>query len=77
MKYMVLLLAILAGVWLIKRQQVRKPPAAGRPQQQVPTTPMLACQRCGMHVPQQEAIQGRRGTYCCQAHRQADESPAP
>ena len=81
MKLMVLLLAILAGVWLIKRQQLR----AAAPKRQSPRTPprvaqampILACQHCGVHVPQNEAVTGRQGgVYCCAAHRRASEPSA-
>ena len=75
MKYMVLLLAVLAGVWLVKRQQARKLHAAQsrRRPQVTHATPMLACRHCGVHVPQHEAVQGRLGAYCSRAHQQASE----
>lgn len=83
MKWMVLLLAILAGVWLIKRQQLRgeqrgaQQPATPARRRLMRPKPMVACAHCGMHVPDDEAIAGQRGTYCSPAHRQAAEPSTP
>ncbi|MEZ5704393.1 MAG: hypothetical protein R3E56_03050 [Burkholderiaceae bacterium] len=35
---------------------------------------MVACQHCGTHLPESEAVLGRRGSYCCVEHRQQHES---
>ncbi len=41
-----------------------------------PATPqaMIACARCGLHVPAGDAVQGNAGAYCSAAHRQIQES---
>lgn len=37
---------------------------------------MVACARCGTHVPQNDAVRGHAGSYCSAAHRSASESAA-
>lgn len=77
MKYLIVLALIGLLVWKWQAQrngrlQQRKPPS------QVPgpgtSTPMQACTLCGLNVPQPEALQGRKGWYCCEAHRQRAEA---
>jgi uncharacterized protein len=34
---------------------------------------MLACTRCGLHIPSQDAVMGRVGAYCSADHRAAAE----
>ena len=36
-------------------------------------TRMIACAQCGMHLPEHEAVTGRRGLYCCHEHRRQCE----
>jgi uncharacterized protein len=71
MKYLVLLLIVLAGIWWLRlqRKPKTKPPAAK------PTGPqaMLACVHCGTHVPESEATPGAKGPYCSPAHRDSHE----
>ncbi|QTD44799.1 ATP-binding protein [Ottowia testudinis] len=58
MKLLIVLLAVLAGVWLWKRgRRLSQPP---RPRQGA-ALPMVRCQRCGMHVPDNEVVTGRAG----------------
>jgi uncharacterized protein len=70
MKYLVLLLIVLAGVWWLRQQ--RRP---DRPSSHTPSDPhtMVACTHCGVHVPETEVVPGQRGTYCSEAHRQRHE----
>jgi uncharacterized protein len=70
MKYLLLLLAVLAGVWWIRKQ--RRP---DRPSQSQPpgAQTMVACTHCGVHVPEADLVTGQRGAYCSEAHRQRHE----
>ncbi|QLF93003.1 hypothetical protein HW090_07295 [Pseudomonas sp. ABC1] len=53
-----------AIIWFWRRA-TRKPQA--RPEQ--PTTqPMVRCTTCGIHVPQDKALQSDQKWYCSQAH---------
>ncbi|MDO5626365.1 MAG: PP0621 family protein [Pseudomonadota bacterium] len=73
LKLLIVLLAVLAGVWLFKRG--RRLPDAPRPPRPAsrPALPMVRCARCGTHVPGNEALPGRSGSYCSAAHRQESE----
>ena len=70
MKLLLVLLAVLAGVWLWRSGR-RDMPQSRRPAQ--PTGPtvqdMVRCPTCGVHLPRSDAVAGRRGHYCCAAHR--------
>lgn len=70
MKYLLLLVILLAGVWWLRQQ--RQPDRSSSHTASGPQT-MVACTHCGVHVPEAEAIQGQRGTYCSEAHRQRHE----
>ena len=73
MKLLILLLAILAGVWLWKRgrrlERGRQETTRPNPR----TLPMVRCARCGTHVPGNEVVTGAQGSYCSAAHRREAE----
>ena len=72
MKFLIVLLVLLFGVWLWRRGRARQQPSqfqrAGKAAQA-----MVDCARCGVHVPQVVAVPGRSGIYCCEAHRREAE----
>lgn len=72
MKYLIILLVVLAVIWLVRNNRrggERKPepprqPAAGEPQD------MVRCPVCSLHLPRTDALPGLNGTfYCCADHR--------
>ena len=76
MKILLFLVAVVLLLWLLRKSslrrtttQRRRPPseATGAPQ------PMLACAQCGVHLPRDEALPGRGGVFCGDAHRAAFE----
>ncbi|PUE50842.1 hypothetical protein B9Z47_03710 [Limnohabitans sp. 2KL-1] len=78
MKYLFLLLVILVVIWAIKRSRIGDTP---NPKNDTPAaTPsnMVICAHCGIHLPQEEAVSGVKGTYCSTEHRSAaqDRNPA-
>ncbi len=73
MKLLVVLLVVLFGVWLWRRGQRVDAPAAPPARRADAVQPMVACARCGVHVPQSSAIAGRAGVYCGEAHRREAE----
>ena len=58
---------LLARAGEIKQPKRREP---GQP------LPMIACDLCGTHLPEGEAVKGTDGRYCCQEHRRQHEAPA-
>ena len=79
MKLALLLVAILALVWLIHstaRRRVR-PPRPAQTDKAREAQPMLACAMCGVHMPRDEALPGRGGVFCSEAHRAAFEQAPP
>jgi uncharacterized protein len=75
MKLLLLLMAVFVLVWLV-RGSVRRnlPPRAGPA-----ATPqsMVTCAHCGVHLPRSEALPGRGGVFCDDAHRAAFEQAHP
>lgn len=75
MKLLIVLVAVLAGVWLwqrgrrLKHSQDEESPRTG----QRSTLPMVRCTRCGVHVPGNEAVVGHAGQYCSLKHRRESE----
>lgn len=78
MKYILVVIALFVLVWLLRstlgRLRGTPPPRPSRGPQ-----PMLACAQCGVHLPRDEALPGRGGVFCGDAHRAAYERahPAP
>lgn len=69
MKYLVLLLIVLAVVgWLRLQRRASSSRAAPSPQD------MLPCAHCGVHLPRGEAVTGDKGMYCCADHLRQHES---
>ena len=69
MKYLVLLLMVLAGIWWIRQQRKPDQPSQKKSDPHV----MLPCAHCGTHVPESDAIRGSRGLYCSEVHRENHE----
>jgi len=72
MKYFLVIAFVLVLVWLWRqsRQAEKKaapPPRAGVKEKGV--TEMVACNVCHVHLPRSEALPGRGGFYCSEAHR--------
>jgi len=72
MARLLILLALLALAWWLWRSFTRPsksaPPAPPKPQ------PMVRCARCGVHVPQAEALPHDNRWYCSRAHLEQDDS---
>lgn len=78
MKLVLFIVAVVALWWLIRatlRRQVRPPDAVPREPAR-PAQAMLACAVCGVHMPRDEALPGRGGVFCSEAHRTAFEESA-
>jgi uncharacterized protein len=73
MKFILLLAVVLGTIWLMR--SLRKPKLPPRPDAPPPATPtpiaedMVSCAQCGVHLPRSEALPGRGGVFCSEAHR--------
>jgi uncharacterized protein len=78
MKALIILLAVLAGVWLWrngrKKELAARNPPAERSAPPTQLQEMVRCPVCGVHLPRPDALVGRLGLYCSAAHRQQAES---
>jgi uncharacterized protein len=78
MKYLLVLLVVLVGAWLLigRRRGDRAPPPGPKPRTgkagKNQPQEMLACAHCGVHLPQAEALMDAGGRpFCSEAHRLA------
>lgn len=79
MKYFLILLAFFVLLWLLRGswRRVRKPPDESKPAAGETPQPMLRCAQCGLHLPRDEALPGRGGVFCGDAHRESFERAHP
>jgi uncharacterized protein len=71
MKILLFLIAVVVLLWLLRGVAVRRGPRGGAPPKS--PQPMIACAYCGVHLPRDEALPGRGGVFCGDAHRAAFE----
>ena len=71
MKYLLILLAVLFGVWLWRsgRETTGATKSGGRQAPRPTPQDMVACHHCGLHLPASDAVQGHNGWYCGHPHR--------
>jgi uncharacterized protein len=69
MKYLLVVALVFVVFWLWRsgRGSDSKPAAAARPEQT--PTEIVACDYCHVHLPRGDALIGRSGTFCSDAHR--------
>lgn len=77
MKLLLLLLAVFALLWLLRRTLRNKLPPRAEPPRAVVPHEVVACAMCGLHLPRAEALPGRGGVFCGEAHRTAFETTHP
>jgi uncharacterized protein len=77
-KILIGLIVIIAVIWLVRASRkdttlTEKSSALNRqpdsPTAQDKPTRMLQCHHCGLHIPVLDAVKGRQGSYCTEAHR--------
>lgn len=75
MKVLLYLAIALAGLWLWRSiTSAAKPSDANKSRAPVEPAAMVQCGRCGVHLPAAEAVVGKSGSYCSQAHLQQSET---
>jgi uncharacterized protein len=71
MKILLFLVVVFVLLWLLRGTTSRRRGGGVRPPQA--PQPMVACAHCGVHLPRDEALPGRGGVFCGDAHRMAFE----
>ena len=75
MKYLLLLVVILAVVWLIRTNRRSEPPDRGAARPGPTQQDMVQCPVCLVHLPRADALPGPDGQlYCCAEHRRRAEA---
>lgn len=74
MKWLVLIAVVLIVLWLLKPRRVRERPAASSSARGPLPENMVRCEHCGVHLPAGDALPGRSGVFCGEAHRAAHEA---
>ncbi len=85
MKFVLLVLVVLLVLWLARSGRGRgrggdTPPTDGAARGATPApdgVPVVACAQCGLHLPRDEALPGRGGVFCSEAHRAEYERTRP
>lgn len=81
MKYLLVLLVVVVAIYLWRSNRraelhaAREDDPARAARRQPPRLPeaMTRCALCDMHLPAADAVSGRQGDYCCEAHRRQAE----
>ena len=70
MKYVVLVIVVLAVIWLMRGGRSADTRATGsRPAAPPPPQDMVECPVCHVHLPRADALPGPAGqVYCCAEH---------
>ncbi len=75
MKFVLVVVAVVVLLWLLRGAFNRRAKPAAESKRR--PLPMLACAQCGVHLPANEALPGRGGVFCGDAHRSAFEAAHP
>ena len=80
MKFILFLVAVFVLLWLLRNALARRGGGnAAAPPKPEPQH-IVACKYCGLHLPRDEALPGRGGVFCGDAHRTAfekEQAPSP
>jgi len=72
MKYLLFLVVVFVLLWLLRGAMTSRRRGDAAPPPKAPQE-MIACAHCGVHLPRDEALPGRGGVFCGDAHRTAFE----
>lgn len=72
MKYLLVLLVVSVGLWLLLRPRRKPPPEPARRSAAAPPADMVACAHCDLRMPRAEALFDAQGRpFCGEAHHRA------
>ena len=76
MKYGLLLMLAVVVWWFLGRERHQVSQRSASPPRPAPPTQenMVLCAHCGVYLPQTQAVSGRGGFFCDEAHRFAHEA---
>ncbi len=77
MKFILILAVVVLVLWLARRGLKRVPGRDAPPPPLPAPMEMVACRHCGLNVPRSDALPGRGGLFCTEAHRAAFEQAPP
>jgi len=72
MKILLFLVVVFVLLWLLRGAMTSRRRGGAASPPQAPQE-MIACAHCGVHLPRDEALPGRGGVFCGDAHRTAFE----
>jgi len=75
MKFLLVLAVVMVAFWVWRNNRLTDRDDTRAPAPRTPQRPaiMVACAQCGMHLPENEAVSGGQGGYCCNEHRRQRE----
>lgn len=68
MRVLLILILLLIVVWWARRALV-SPRRRARPTRKKVAERVLACEHCGVHVPESDGVRSEVGFYCSNEHR--------
>lgn len=83
MKYLLLLLVVGFGLWMLvsrlRGERAKRPPGANQPGSAPPKLPveMVSCAHCGLHLAAADALPEGSRLYCSDSHRRLGPAPTP
>ena len=67
-------IALFILAWWLWRKATRPARPAAKTPGDEQATPMVRCSKCGVHVPQGDALQDEQNWYCSRAHLEQDRT---
>jgi uncharacterized protein len=73
-KALLILVTVLVGIWLWRNRLDSRASGSTHRTVEPKQQDMVRCRHCDMHIPGNEAITGKHGSYCCAEHLRLSES---